>query len=182
MNLKIVSLLLLCTAAAVSCITVEEEDTTKKPGYYFAMTHAAFLNVRSTQQRFIDKTGEAVQKIQSDSSAIIDTAELRSLLDVAGKACTDRQKMIQALAEADTANQFKGKVEAYIKLFTDAKENEFNIFITTVNTISNNRYATVDSLLRSKLLELKAAEAECTKASEAFQKKHEIKLNVEMKQ
>lgn len=159
----------------MACDSVKEQ---KKPGddISFGVIHAAMLLNKPASQKFIDKSLEAVLRVQEGDHASIDTRELRILLDSARKATRMQYELISNAKEHDQEIGLKRKALAYTQVFRSSLNNEFPHLIELIDSTKAPSPERMQDIMYNKLKEIKKAQIEYEEADAQYRSKYNVEF------
>ena len=131
--------------------------------------------IKASQQEFVDKLTENLQSLQQNNDAIIDTKQLRELLDNAKKANQLSFQHIKSTIEIDKEINLRQKAIDENELFKSLYENEFPKTIAFMESNGKNKLDKISKLLTEKKQEeIKKIQSASKEADYEFTNKYNI--------
>ena len=143
----------------------------------YGIIHGAFATTKRIQEDFFAKATEALATIKYDQDAIVDTKQLRHLLDSAKVASRQRIEMLSLADEVDDEFMYKEKGLKYVSLLDTLYNNEFNQFADILDSKAKDRFQQCQTLLLRRMQDMKKAMYDCHDAGEAVREKYNIKVS-----
>lgn len=154
----------------------KESQDLGKVAESYGYIHSSFAFTEKIQQKFLDKSTEALRKIIADKNVVIDTKELSILLDSAKLANQNRLPLINQADEIDQDIKYKEKVLRYVNFLDTLYNNEFKEFIQILAIEGENRGENISKLLTPKMLKLEELGKACNLAGEEIRSKYNIEV------
>lgn len=152
----------------------QQQKNVSRSADYYSSLFLPYTDVKVKQKLFIDSSSMALAKVFADSSVVINTANLRLLLDTLEQACQAGQSILYTIQEMDTSLRYKSKVLEYIAFSHMASKGEFKEMLNILDTKSVNRYDSIVAFFTPTIEDLKRRSDECYKTSDAFRTKYQI--------
>lgn len=111
-------------------------------------------------------------KVRDNKNAVVDTAVLQSLFEVAKMKNLERQRNLEKIAEFDTIVNYKTVVMSYFKSYNELYKIEIPESILLFGGKSEDRFEKVSNLVLPKLKIVKEKELNLKKAQETFKSKY----------
>ena len=159
-----------------NCKTKDEKKDTTEVAKSFGLIYTAFITTKEVQNRFFGKATDLLGQIKYNNEALIDTKNLKLLLDSAKKANEIQINIISMAEEPDQSIGYKEKTLKYISKVKDLYNNQFPQLITILNSKAEGRFEKSQALLFEKMTEMSKAMHECHDAGVELREKYDIKL------
>ena len=131
--------------------------------------------IKSSQQEFVDKLTENLRSLQQNNDAVIDTKQLRELLDTAKQANQLSFQHIKSTIEIDKEINLRQKALDENELFKSLYENEFPKTIEIMESKDKNKLEEISKLLTEKKEEeIKKIQSDAKEADYEFTNKYNI--------
>jgi hypothetical protein len=166
-------ILLILQTFLFSCQQKVDSAKTKQ----FAQTIHDYTHgqIKGSQQGFVDKLTENLQSLQQNNDAVIDTKELRELLDKAKQANQLSFQHIKNTTEIDNEINLRQKALDENDLFKSLYENEFTKTIEILESKDKNKLEEISKLLTDKKEEeIKKVQSDAKEADYEFTNKYNI--------
>lgn len=153
-----------------SCGQANKES--KRALEFYSLVNNQIAMGRSDQQNFIDNLTSCLLKVRDNKNAVVDTAVLQSLFEVAKMKNLERQRNLEKIAEFDTIVNYKTVVMSYFKSYNELYKIEIPESILLFGGKSEDRFEKVSNLVLPKLKIVKEKELNLKKAQETFKSKY----------
>ena len=150
-------------------------DEKKKIVSSFLAAHAAFSNTNKAQDEFFNRYFKEVELIEWDSSKLVNTQQLDSLLVEARQANERRKTLVNETKYVqDSAILFHDKANEFINILDSAYRNEFPQAIKILESRSADRYSRIQQLMYKPLDKIKKAQSYYQLATESMTQKYHV--------
>ena len=170
--MKIISLaVVLGLLVLASCGQITKDSTRAFEFYRLVNTQIAMG--RADQQNFIDKFTSCLLEIRDYKNAVVDTAALQSLFQLAKLKNFERQSNLEKIVEFDTNINYKAAVMNYFKSYDGLYQIEIPQSILLFGEKREDRFERLNNLLFPKFKLVKEKELDLKKAQDTFERKYE---------
>ena len=142
---------------------------------FYNTIQESFNKYADPQHLLMEKASDAVNKIQADNNAIIDTKELRAILAEAKKASAARMAIVVAVKEVDATIDYKNKVINSINILNKAYDKEFKEYIDLLDVKTENKLDKLTQIMQPALYEIETAAKDCEVAGNNLATKYDFK-------
>lgn len=143
----------------------------------FAKTIHDYTNgqIKASQQKFVDMLTENLQSLQQNNDVVINTKQLKELLDKAKQANQLSFQHLQNTIEIDKGINLRQKALDENELFKSLYENEFPKTIEILESKNKNKLEEISKLLTGKKEEeIKKIQSDAKEADYEFTNKYNI--------
>jgi hypothetical protein len=165
-------LLSILTIILFSC--QQKADTAKAKQFAQTIHDYTHFQFKASQQEFVDKLTEDLNRMQQNNNAMIDTKKLRELLNKAKQANQVSTEHIKNTTEIDNEINLRRKALDENELFKSLYENEFDKIITAIENKEPDKLNKAIHSLSAREDEIKKVQSASRQADDEFTKKYNI--------
>lgn len=166
-------LLIIIACTQVACKESKKADP-KEVLVFYSTIEESFIKYYAPQHLFMERATEVVNEIKANNDAIIDTKELRTVLEDAKKSCYERMRIVASVKEVDESIGYKNAVAKSIDVFSKACDKEFKDFIDLLDLKTENKLDKLTQIVQPKLYEIETVAKECEAAGTELITKYNI--------
>lgn len=152
-----------------------EENKRKEIIGSFITAHKAFVRTNPAQDNFFMKFSDAVNALNENRAAVIDTKELDSLLVFAKETNARRRQLVNETVVEDSTILFHSKANEFINTL-DSFYQKIPALIQIFQATGEDRYDQYLLLMSDPMKRMKAAQEKYQEATDAMTQKYNIKI------